>query len=87
MATVGDLLVKIRADIKDLETKMSKAQSRVNKTQKSFQKDMGKTNKVSSDFQKRMDSASSTATESSSEDSPEAFTSEYKKLTVTIQRK
>ena len=57
MATVGDLLVKIRADIKDLETKMSKAQSRVNKTQKSFQKDMGKTNKISSDFQKRMSNA------------------------------
>ena len=36
MATVGDLLVKIRADIKDLESKMSKAQSRVSKTQKSF---------------------------------------------------
>ena len=57
MATVGDLLVKIRADIKDLETKMSKAQSRVSRTQKSFQKDMGKTNKVSSDFQKRMSNA------------------------------
>ena len=57
MATVGDLLVKIRADIKDLETKMSKAQSRVSKTQKSFQKDMGKTNKVSQSFQKRMSNA------------------------------
>ena len=57
MATVGDLLVKIRADIKDLETKMSKAQSRVSKTQKSFQKDMGKTNKISGDFQKRMSNA------------------------------
>ena len=57
MATVGDLLVKIRADIKDLETKMSKAQSRVSKTQKSFQKDMGKTNKVSTSFQKRMSNA------------------------------
>ena len=57
MATVGDLLVKIRADIKDLETKMSKAQSRVSRTQKSFQKDMGKTNKISGDFQKRMSNA------------------------------
>ena len=51
MATVGDLLVKIRADIKDLETKMSKAQSRVSKTQKSFQKDMGKTAKQGDIFQ------------------------------------
>ena len=57
MATVGDLLVKIRADIKDLEAKMNKAQSRVNRTQKSFQKDMGKTNKVSGEFQKRMSNA------------------------------
>jgi phage-related minor tail protein len=57
MATVGDLLVKIRADIKDLETKMNKAQTRVSKTQKSFQKDMGKTNKVSQGFQKRMSNA------------------------------
>ena len=57
MATVGDLLVKIRADIKDLETKMNKAQSRVSKTQKSFQKDMGKTNKVSQSFQNRMSNA------------------------------
>jgi tRNA pseudouridine-54 N-methylase len=36
---------------------MSKAQSRVSKTQKSFQKDMGKTNKVSQSFQKRMSNA------------------------------
>ena len=57
MATVGDLLVKIRADIKDLEAKMNKAQTRVNRTQKSFQKDMGKTNKVSGEFQKRMSNA------------------------------
>ena len=57
MATVGDLLVKIRADIKDLEAKMNKAQSRVSKTQKSFQRDMGKTNKVSQGFQKRMSNA------------------------------
>ena len=57
MATVGDLLVKIRADIKDLETKMSKAQTRVSRTQKSFQKDMGKTNKISQSFQQRMSNA------------------------------
>jgi tRNA pseudouridine-54 N-methylase len=57
MATVGELLVKIRADVKELESKMDRAKNKVKQTQTNFRKQMGSTNKVSTEFQKRMSNA------------------------------
>ena len=57
MATVGELIVKIRADVKELESKMDRAKNKVKSAQTNFRKQMGSTNKVSSEFQKRMSNA------------------------------
>ena len=59
MAQVGDLLVKIRADIKDLNTKMDSASKKVRRSQKRMQKSFKDTNKASKALQNRM---SNTAT-------------------------
>ena len=59
MAKVGDLLVKVRADVKDLNTKMDAASKKVSRSQKRMQKSFKNTNKVSKAFQNRM---SNTAT-------------------------
>ncbi len=57
MATIDELVVKIKADIKDLESKMKKADSSVKKSSDKMKKSLDKTGKASSAFSKRMSNA------------------------------
>jgi hypothetical protein len=57
MATIDELVVKIKADIKDLESKMKKADSSVKKSSDKMKKSLDKTGKSAGAFQKRMSNA------------------------------
>jgi len=57
MATIDELVVKIKADIKDLESKMKKADSSVKSSSTKMKKSLDKTGKSATAFSKRMSNA------------------------------
>ena len=57
MATIDELVVKIKADIKDLESKMKKADSSVKSSSTKMKKSLDKTGKSASAFSKKMSNA------------------------------
>ena len=57
MAVLGDLVVKIRADIKDLQSKMAKAADKVKQSQDKIKKSTAGTSKRIGAFQHRFSNA------------------------------